>query len=318
MSRYAHLDDLKDVLKGISLDAWSVGALGNDTTERDRLLEGFLEQADTWVDGATQRVFTPLMQRMDILSGTGGTALSLPGSPVVDVQSVQIITGPYSPAIAVPPQSLRLDRAIGRLTILPGLQVMAPMVGSAFPSWTFPKGISNVLVQYRTGYAIVGGNVSSTALLADPWPQIAAVTTDASYAYFTLPSDFGLYKSGVTIASRGAGAMLRDGSDDSVNWSMVSPRQLRCPIASYSSAANYVFVHLPAAISQAVVAKATADVLRDKGAKDGAGGGGATRIQAGPFSQDFGEMAYAGQIKALDADAARLVSPYRRALVVIA
>lgn len=314
MSRLALVQDLLDAIRGVNLDPWQVTSFGSDTTGRDALLEGVLRAAEATIEGEAGTCFTPAAPWIDTLSGTGSTSIHVKRGPLLDVQAIQVRQTPPFAAITIPVGSVRLDRLTARISIVPGFNLVGAAVPPGLIGYVFTRGDSNVLVQYRSGYSVVGSNLSSEALLTDPYPAIGLVSTDGSYAYFDLSEPYGLYKSGTTVSSGVAGKVLKDGADDSANWTMVSPTRLRVPIGSYSASARYVFVYVPTGVSQAVAASAAADMLRSKGAADG----GVTSLAAGPFKEDYGTMRYGEQIRQLEQQAHSLIRPYRRAMLAVA
>lgn len=316
MARLAHIDDLKAALRGVDLSAWSQGQAGNDTTQLDAALESALLSAESEVEGFTGASFAPLQQWTDTLSGKGGASVRVKRSPVVDVLDLSVRSAPIGGFTTLPASAWRLDRATGAVVIQPSAMAAAgASVPAGLYAYTFPFGHSNVVARYRTGFAAVGDNVASSVLADDPWPRVAAVSTDASFAYLELPERYGLFKVSTTIATRGAGKVLKNGADDSVNWTMETPTRLRCPIAAYSSIAKYVFVFVPAGVSDAVVELAHADMLRAKGSNDVGGTGGAISLSAGPFSESYGEFPYAKTIESLVASAQSKLRAFKRALI---
>lgn len=318
MSRYAALDELTDLLTSVNLLA-----LGADAAAQAPYLTEDLEAGESAVEVLCGRAFVPCTQRVHVAHGRNQSEIRLPEVPVFDVQAVQVGVDGGGTGFTIQPTDLRLDRRSGRISIRSTVTIsgVAPLACMAY----FPRGDNNLVVTYRTGYAAIGSNVGASALATAAFPDVATVSTDASYAYFDLPHATALWKKSAdaTVATRAPLQMQKTlagattATDDSANWTLISPRRLRCPIASYTATAQYVFCYVPHAIGQAALQLAVCETLRKKSIRDAAGSaGGIISRSAGPFKEDYGEFQYAAQIKTFTAQAQTLLRPYVRAVVV--
>lgn len=317
MSRYAALDELTDLLTSVNLLA-----LGADAAAQAPYLTEDLEAGESAVETLCGRVFVPGAQQVRTVSGRNQSQIRLPEAPVLDVQTVSVGVDGGGTGFSINPTDLRLDRTTGRISIRSTVTIsgVAPLACMAY----FPKGDNNIVVAFRTGYAAIGSNVGPAALATAAYPDVAVVSTDASYAYFDLPKATALWKSSAdaVVSTRAPLVMWKTASgsttatDDSARWTLISPRRLRCAIANYTASAQYVFGYVPHAIGRAALLLAACETLRNKSMRDAAGSaGGVTSRAAGPFREDYGGFQYKGQIDAFTAQAASLVKPYVRAVV---
>lgn len=317
MSRYAALDELTDLLTSVNLLA-----LGADAAAQAPYLTEDLEAGESAVEAFCGRTFVPCAQAVHVVGGRNQSQIRLPGSPVFDVLAVQVGVDGGGTGFTINPSDLRLDRKAGRISLRSTLTIsgVAPLMTMAY----FPQGDNNVVVTYRTGWAAIGSNVGASALATAAFPDVATVSTDASYAYFDLPAATALWKKdgAATVAQRAPLVMWKTASgsstatDDSTNWTLITPRRLRCLIASYTASAQYVFAYVPHAVGQAALQFAACETLRKKSIRDAAGSaGGVLSRTAGPFKEDYGDFQYAKQIAAFTERAQALLRPYVHAVV---
>lgn len=311
MGRYAIAADVRDRLRGVNLDVWLLGQLGGSTAELERLLEQRLTDAEAQVEDYCQRQFVPLARHLETIPSRGSDMLRLRHAPIYDV--LEVVT---SSGRAYSASELEINRTGGVIRLKPGTLTSGGVAAFGFPSRSaFPEQVS-IRVQYRTAFTAVGDNVPLSQIGSEAWDEVARVTTDAEFAYFDTPYLFAPYKSGVALPTLPSIRMLKNGVDDSANWSAVSTQFLRAPIGTYSSAARYVLAYVPWAVSGAAAETAAALALMHKGVTDGRGGsGGVVSLTAQGFREDYGEFQYAGQIKAFFESARRMLQGYRRALI---
>ncbi len=313
MGRFAQADEVVAQIYGANLDGFRWTGDADSDVLRNALIEGEIQEAEAWVESFIQANVTPLAQRVEVMNGKGTAQIRLAEMPIVDVQQVQVRLDIQADPRTYAATDLRIDKCLGIVSVKPGIFIsqVSPFTQGS-PYW-FPRGTQNIVVNYRTGYAVIGNNVALATLTDEGYPDVAQVTTDASYAYFTAPRPFSSYAKGSTLSVRGAQVMLKDAVDVSSQWTMRSPTQLRCAIADYSSSAKFVLVYVPSAIGAAVVKSTAAGVLVRKGVQAVPGSAnGATSLSAGGFSENYGEMQYAGQVKQWLTDAQDLLRPYRR------
>jgi hypothetical protein len=319
MGRYATVTDVRDRLRGVNLNVWLLSQLGGSTAELERLLEQRLSDGEAQVDEHCQRQFVPLVRHTETISGKGSVQLRLRNAPIYDILQIQIRADGFSSVATLTAADLRLDRAAGIVSIKPSLPNAGalPLLGPNMAYRNqFGHGRQNVVAQYRSAYAVVGDNISLTQLADEGWDRVAAVSTDASYAYFDPPVQFAPYRATVALSTLPSIRMLKDGVDDSANWSAVSPTRLRVAIGSYAAAARYVLVYVPWAVSGAAAETAAALALLHKGVTDGSGGsGGVVSLTAQGFREDYGDFQYAGQAKAFIESARSMLHGFRRALI---
>lgn len=314
MPRYAHVNELKARLHGVRLDVLTDTRWGGSTANLDRLLTADLDGAEAWVDQYTGRDFTPLAKRMDVISGKGRPRLMLKHFPIIDILQVDVKYDPLSSGTTFGPDALRVDQETGIISLRPSFAVQGPMGGSINQyQRAFATGDHNIVVQYRSGFVQVGDNVGLAVLATLGVQRIGTITTVSSAKVFTCAEPYANCNEGALLSTRPPLAMLKNGVDDSANWTMIDSRSLSIPTASYSAMATYLFAYVPAAIGGAAVEWAAGSVLSHKGTKDHPGSaGGAVSVSAGPFKEDYGEMQYAGQIKEMQTEAKGLLQPYRR------
>ena len=314
MPRYAHVNELRARLHGVNLESLLTTRWGGSTTNLDRLLTADLEGAEAWVDQYTERDFTPLAKRMDVISGTGRPRLMLRHFPIVDVLQVDVKYDPLSSGITFGADALRVDQETGILSLRPSFaaQGLGGMMVNTYRN-AFARGDHNVAVQYRSGYAQIGDNVGLTALAAQYVQRIGTITTVGSTKVFTCAEPYALCDEGQLLSTRPPLAMLKNGVDNSDKWTMVDSRRLSIVTTDYDASATYLFAYVPAAVGGATIEWAAATLLTHKGTKDHPGSaGGATSVSAGPFKEDYGEFQYAGQVKDMQEEAKGLLQPFRR------
>lgn len=316
MARYAHINELKARLMGVKLDVLLDTRFGGSTVNLERQLTMDVEGAEAWVDQYTERDFTPLAKRMDVISGRGQPRLMLRHFPLVDVLQIDVKYDPLSLGHTFGSDSVRMDRESGVVSLKPSFVAQGPwpLVGSGdVYQNAFSRGMHNVIVQYRSGYIQVGDNIGLTSLANLGIERVGTITTSGSNKIFTCAEPYALCNEAELLSTRSPLCMLKDGVDDSANWTMVNSRQLSIATASYTATATYLFCYVPAPVGEATVNIAAASLLTHKGTKDHTGSaGGATSVSAGPFKEDYGEFQYAGQVKEMQAEAKALLQPYRR------
>lgn len=317
MARYVYTDELSDVLASFNL-----AALSTDSAIVNEYLDEDIAIGESTVDALCGREFTPLAQHVHVVSGRGSTVLRLPNTPVFDVQSVQVGVDGVGIGYAINGSDVRVNRRSGSISVRDNMSVTGatPLAAMSY----FPRGDNNIVVSYRTSYAQVGDNIGTTALAAAAIHDVAAVTTDASYAYIALARPMsGWKKDGSrTLDSIAPTKMLKAPAggtavDDSSHWTMLTPSRLRCAIANYSATAQYTLCYVPHAIGQAALLLAACETMRKRSIRDAAGsGGGSTLRVAGPFQESYGQgYQYKGQIDAFTERAMSLIKPYICAVV---
>ncbi|MFB3910432.1 MAG: hypothetical protein ACE15D_18740 [Candidatus Eisenbacteria bacterium] len=316
MGRLAHVDELLAQLHGVNLDVLRWTGFGDSDAQLRELLEGEILEAEAWAEDYCNRSFTPLASHVDILSGRGQDTIRLRHVPIVDVQQLEIRSDAISDPRAFTEAGLRIRKDLGTVAIKPGPYLPYAMPFGSRGIFAFPRGEGNIVVQYRTGWVQIGDNVAVSTLADAGHADVAHVHTDATYAWFDCPKSFALAKAGQLVSTRPPLQVLKNGVDDSATWTMVSSRQLRCPIASYTATATYLFAYVPAAVGQAVAKAAAACVLKRKGTVDHPSSAqGATSLGSGPWREDYGEYQFAGHVKAFEADAEALLRNFRRGSV---
>lgn len=318
MGRYAHVQEVIDDLVGVDLSVFKVATEGDSQTQLEHLLEDYLLEGEEWVDMFTQRTFTPLHSRVEVISGQGAVALVLEDAPLFDVTRIDVRYDPLSITHVFEPTGLRLQRQTGMVSIKPSfaLQGAWPLGLANQYQYIFPRGFNNIVATYRTGHAVVGSNIAAATIAEAGWYDVATITTDASYAYFTTPRPFSGAYPNATLATYGHNFMLKDGVDNSSTWTILNSRRLRCAIGSYSASAFYTFAYVPAAIGQAAVDIALAHTLARKGEKDYNGSsGGAVKITVPGFSEEFDGMQYSGAIRERMNHATELLRGYKKFLI---
>jgi hypothetical protein len=314
MPRYAHVNDLKERLHGVNLESLRTTRWGGSTDNLDKLLTADLEGAESWVDSHTERDFTPLAKRLDVISGTGRPRLMLRHFPIVDILQVDVKYDPLSAGTTFGADAIRVDGETGIISLRPSFAVQGPMGGMVNQyKQAFARGDHNVVVQYRSGFVQAGDNVGLTALSSLGVQRIGTITTVGATKVFTCAEPYALCAEGLLLSTRPPLVMLKDGVDDSANWTMLTSRTLSILTSAYSATATYLFAYVPQAIGGAAVEWAAATVLTHKGTKDHPGSaGGAVSASAGPFKEDYGEYQYAGQCKDMQEEAKRLLKPFVR------
>lgn len=292
---YARLEDLKDALRGVDLSTFRGTEWAENTPQLDALLSNELEEAEGWVDGYCSQNFTPLSLHTDVFNGNGRSDLRVRNVPIFDLQQVTIRYNAMSPSITFQPQQFLLERKVGRVAFQP--TVVMPFIPSGGP--VFWIGKLNVIVAYRSGHAIVGNNIGLGALSLLGFEDIADVSTSGDLVTFRCPRNYGLFRKDQTVSTAPPVKMLKDGVDDSANWTMRTQTTLTCPTSAYASSSTYVFAYLPAAITASTVSKAASEVLTKLSSKSGSGAGaGAVSEQIGPFKNDYGpDGMYSAPIK---------------------
>lgn len=313
MGNLAQVDELLALLRGVGLDVLKRTDVGDSTAARDALLEGEILEAESWAEGFAGRRLIPMSQVLDVVSGRQTPMIRLTQRPILVVDSLVIQLDPLQFGQRTFSESqLRVDKAKGLVSIKQNAFLAIGLPSIVY----FPHGSSNIQVLYRTGWGVIGNNMSSETIMTEGYPEVAMVYTSGDYTYFRCPRPYSAFKSGELLSARGAQVMLRDGVDVSSLWSMSDNRTLQIASTSYAAASKYVFAYVPAAIGQAVVKAAAAGVMTRKGAQSDPGSSdGVTSRQIGPFGEDYGEMQYAGQIKRWMQDAQDLLQPYRCSVV---
>lgn len=327
--RYAAPDELADALVSVGLSA-----LG-DANAITAAHTVQLSDAEQWVDDVCDRTFTPLAQWQLPLHGRGTATLRVPKVPIFDLQQISIAAGASLGGALLGPSQLLLDRDRGVIALKPTLTVQAtypmPATGNAY-STVFARGLNNITITYRTGYAALGNNLGQSVLNTAQFPRLLQITVSGSTVYADTPEPYALW----TANSTGRGGLTLDKSfplqmlkisggsldttqatDHSAKWTMVSATRLSCALADYDAAATYLFVYVPRAIGRATVRRALAQTLRDKSIRDFAGSaGGASEEAVGPFRVRYGgDFQYDKQAAAADTSARELLRRYASAAI---
>jgi len=286
--RYTDPAGLKAVLRQYGYDY--------TTDYADVNLEEFIISAEAAIDEYCNRTFG-YRKINEMMNGRDNATLMLNHHPVLMLEKLVVR---YYPLTIVRTfidgdGYIILDRSIGKCGIRPSYGAV-----QSFPtspnrySYLFGKGVLNINAQYHVGHHMVGDNIGMDAIGSYQYNDVMSVSTDATYAYFTLP--FAIGRVGYKVFK---GTSVTTLTDDTSAWTFLdgtvskftsSYGQIRCAIANYNVSQIYRLVYIPAVVYRAAGMLAASEMLLSlQGRDDTVGSGGVASTGVAGFNESYGK-----------------------------
>lgn len=304
--RYIIPDDIKQWLKNYGFD------FVNDLD--DVQIENFIEMAENFVDSYTNRTFS-LQKVNELQNGTGSYSLIVNKPPILKIEK---IVCRYYPLTVVRTFKdgdgyIIVNRKLGKISIRPTFALIGafPPDYAQYYAFIFPKGDSNINIEYYSGNYFVGDNQSFDKIGEYGFSDIMSMSDEGEYISFNLPWSIGKHK---WIMYKG-GSIL-DLIDDTDNWELVSSIKVRCLKENFDNTQWYRLVYIPSQVERATILISSSYILSHFGGRpDGQGGAGVQSLSVSGFSESYGDKGkYSGQINLWMGEAKLILDKYKKSL----
>jgi len=174
----------------------------------------------------------------------------------------------------------------------------------------FPRGDSNVQVNYFSACCFVGDNTSMDNIFKYGYYDImnkSELTIESvDYVDFYIPFCVGDYNWKMTRSD----GVIYEWNDDTSKWTKIDDKKYRIKKTDFSNLSLYRLIYIPKEIEMATTLLSSCNMLQSIGGRDDdKGGGGLISTSVGGFSESYGDAGkYGAQIKQWRDMAIRMVS----------
>jgi hypothetical protein len=301
--RYLNSDGVKKFLTKYSLDF---------TTEyTNDIVENYIEIAENWIDSFCNRTFS-LRKYNEVQNGNGSFSLIVKHYPILTVDKIVVRYYPLSVVRTFTDGDgfIIIDRSIGKISIRPSFALVGafPPDYAQYYAYIFPRGESNVNIQYWAGFYMVGDNKTFDELGEKGFYDVMFKSEDETKVYFDTPYSIGSF--GWKMFK---GSTPKDLIDDTSNWTLINSTKVSIIKTNFDNNMFYRLVYIPAQIEKAGIMLSAAKLLSAVGGRDDSvGGAGVQSLSVSGFSESYGDMGkWGAQIKQWEKMAEDMLSKYR-------